>query len=222
MTDKDDHPSLKDKYPIDEDYLDPPSQRADISTTEEDPKDVDFSAIQHVSSRHTDMSHTHWTGDASGGGGTAWDHEIDENAPQEHDGRAKTRTGFDPRDSDDPEKWKRLGAYQEGRWGHESHYPDQGRAVDQRRFVSMFSSQLDLTPYQTAQSLEISADLNFGHMAHYPTETIVLSIITLVANADGRWIRDEEQFKVLVKDVGASMKDIRSCRQLIRRKSDVL
>lgn len=219
MTDKDDHPALKGKYPIDKDYIDPPSERADVSTTKEDPDDVDFSEVEDVSSEHTDMSHT-FMKDGSGLGGTAWDHEIDENAPQEHDGRASTRTGFDPRESDDPRKWRRLGAYQDGVWNPDRD--QQNNAADQRRFVSMFSSQLGLSNYQKERCLKISADLNFAHMAHYPTETVVLSIISLVANEDGRWIRDEHQFHVLVRDVGATMKDIRSCRQLVRRKSNVL
>lgn len=218
----DDHPKLKDKYEIDEDYIDPPSERADVSTTEEDPDSVDFSEVEDVpSSEHTDMSYTFML-DGSGLGGTAWDHEIDMNAPQEHDGRARTRTGFDERESDDPRKWKRLSAWQEGRWGDESHYPDQGREVDQRRFLSMFSSGLDLTTYQRGRVAAVIAELNFGHMAHYSTETIILSIISLVVNEDGRWIRDEEHFKRLVRDVGASPRDIRSCRQLVRRKSDLL
>lgn len=156
-------------------------------------------------------------GDGWHGGHTEWDHKIDQ-GPQDHDGRADTRTGFNPKDADKPKKYERLIPWQEDRWDHERR----DRKSDNTRWVSMFCSKLDMTPYQTDRCGAAMEDLDMSHMAHYNVETVVLSIISLVANEDDRWIRDEDGFRTIMTDVGASLKDVRKCRQLIRRKSEVL
>lgn len=225
MTKEEDHPKLK-GYPIDTDYIDVETRRADVSLASHDPDDdTDFSEVENVpaddmSGEATDMSYRYGILDGHGMGGTAWDHEIDENAPQEHDGRARTRTGFDPREANDSHLFRRLALWQDGMWANERS--TRNNMADKKRWVSGFSSQLELTPYQQERVLYVAEDVDMSHMAHYKTEVVVLAIISLVANEDGRWIRDEKEFKQLVKSVGASARDVRSCRLLVRRKSKKL
>lgn len=161
-------------------------------------------------------------GDGWHGGHTEWDHEIDQ-GPQDHDGRANTRTGFDPRDADNPERYKRLVPWQEGQWTSDVSRDTANNKADQRRWCQTFCSRLDVHGHQRERVMAIIEGVpRIDKMGVYKTEVIILAAISIVANENDRWIRDESGYRRLLRDLGASLRDIRKCRQLLKRKSEVL
>lgn len=222
MAEEDTHESLSD-YPLDRAYTTECSERrtvasyADLSYDEYQPQGYARNRSTGASEASMDRSYAH--GDGWHAGHTEWDHRIDE-APQEHDGRADTRTGFDPRDASDPDKYRRLVPWQEGQWDTTRRARNQ--EADCNRWVSMFSSAMGLSPHQKKRCGAIMDGFNMKFAGTYKTETVVLAAISIVANEDNRWIRDENEYKELLRDVGATLKDIRKCRQLVKKHSDVL
>jgi hypothetical protein len=58
-------------------------------------------------------------------------------------------------------------------------------------------------------------------MAHYSSQMVVLAIISIVANEDNWFIRDEDDYRRLLEDTDTSLRDISNIRQLVRDKSDL-
>lgn len=224
MAEEDTHPALR-NHPIDPSYI--RGVEGTETHRERDMRRLDYRDWEELGNHRDastgsteapiDRSHLH--GDGWHDFHTEWDHTIDQ-GPQEHDGRATTRTGFNPYDSDDPEKFKRLLEWQEDRWDPDHH--TQQRYAGARRDMKTFTSQLGMTKYQTERCVEILESVNTKHMAHYTVEIVSLAIISLVANEDNRWIRDEAKFRKLMLDLGATLRDVRKCRRLVKAKSDVI
>lgn len=236
-----DHPAL-DGYPVDSDYCDVVKRRADtVSDAEaaerarerfEYEEDGSPSSAEETAQSdaqrpegdeyggRTDMSHRfgRYAGSLAG---SDYDQEIDEQAPQDHDGRAETRTGFNPREapSGERDKWRRLNTINDG-WPRDSE--SQNTAAEQRRWAQTFSEALGMTPFQKERVEYVVEGLNMGHMAHYSSTMVVLAIVSLVANEDDRWIRDEEGFRDMMEDVGVTMHEIKRIRLLVRDKSERL
>lgn len=198
-----------DGYPLDADYIDVEKKRADVSTTDEQEEpEVD---------RSEGSAERYHTFDRS----VEWEDRVERDAPVEHDGRAETRTGFDPRESKNAKKWRRLNWRQDN--PQEGDTPRLLKARKDRKTKTL-SSKLELTPHQVERSLYVIEDvgrLDRG-FAHYSLETILLSVISLVANEDGRWIRDEAMFKRLCRETDTSLADVRNCRQIVRDKTDAM
>lgn len=217
------------EHPIDEDYIDPPRRRADLKRCEPSESEEDVSYSPHPSTRSDasqdisesiesyDWSHLfHEEED--------WDDIIDA-GPNEQVRAPSTRTVFNIYEapSDREEKWQRLRKWQDDMWTKSGQSRGQQHSkADKRRTVMALCSSLDVTSYQKERALHIASRLNFKHMAHYSRETVALSIITLVANEDGRWIREEPRFTDIMEDIGTNPKDVRNCRLLVRSKSDSL
>lgn len=218
-------------YGIDEDYIGVESKRADISPRSSDDEERDADLPPSYDELGADRTYL-YLNDGSGAAGTSWDKTIDEEAPQEHDGRALTRTGFDPREAAGAmsrtvtREGKRM-SY--ARWlstlndGYRSsvYTMDSDKAMV-RRMTATFASSLGLAKSQRATLEDVMGDLELDHLAHYSAEIVILAAISLIANADDRWIRDEERFKRMVHDVGYKMGDVKNCRLLIKRKTDLL
>lgn len=224
MTEYGDHPALE-GHPIDEEYIEPDRKRADCRISDRTEKDdeLDRSAptaqAADVSADKSDMSH-HFDHGAGSGAASGIDDAIDKDAVQEHDGRAETRTGFDPRESKDPEKWRRLNVLND-----DHRHPDrkqQNRDADKRRYADTFCGHLGMSRYQRERVKAITRSINMKHMAYYGSDEVILAIVSLVANEDGWFIRDEQTYKDLIRDVGSSMHRIKRIRQLVREKSDLM
>lgn len=159
-----------------------------------------------------------------GSGASSWVDEQYEDAPTAHDGRAKTRTGFNPNDADDPHKWKRLNKLQEG--VGDSERKARNRTADHRRWINMFTTRLECTTHQQRRVHHVIGDIEMDHMAHYSAEKVILGTISLVADADasrhGTPMRDREDFRTLLTSVDSDLKELRSIRKLVRNTSDVL
>lgn len=218
----------KDEYgigtPVDDDYIDVEKRRADVSTTTERPDDEiarTKAAAGHAQTHpRGDMSHVFDAGSGNGSSSQI-DEKIDESAIIEHDGRASTRTFFYPEQAPQrsQQQYKRLIQWQEDKW---SGMKNAQRAADRRRTVGTFCSQLDMSEYHNKRVTNVMEGLNMSHMAHYSSEKVILAIISLVANADGRFIRDEDAFRELVSLVDSDLGEIKRVRELVRDKSDRL
>lgn len=204
--------------PIDDDYIDVTRRRADISHDEEDAENDNLDRSP-PSTEHVDMSHIF--DDGSGAGASSdIDELIDDNAVIEHDGRARTRTFYYPDEAPErsQRRFSRMLRWQEGEGAPERDI--RNNEADLRRWVSTFCKRLGFGDYQTSRVEYIAEKINMKHMAHYSTEEVILGIITIVANEDNRFIRDEQAFKDLVEDLGSDMYTIKRVRGLVRTKSD--
>jgi hypothetical protein len=205
------------EFPVDGDYIDVETRTATLERSDD---------------YRYDASHTFDRSD-EGGTGTARDVEIDRKRVIDRDDRGRTRTGFDPADAEEGEMARTV--YREGKkWVYaqwlrtlQNGYRDSDRDIenssnDRESYVDVFCSRLDMTPYQQKRVQSIVDSVNMKHMAHYPTEIVVMAIISVVANEDDRWIREEDMFKELVRDLDGSMQAIKNARILVKRKSDLI
>lgn len=205
--------------PVDDDYIDVSAERADISTSEEKAEN-DTIERRSRASQHADMSHRFYVG-KGGGASQQLDDMIDQNAIIEHDGRAQTRTFFRPDEApkETRQQYKRLIGWQEDKW---SGMKNAQRKADRDRTVSSFRTSLDMNSYHEERITHIMEDLKMSHMAHYSSQKVILAIISLVANEENRFIREEDGFRSLMLEVGSDLDEIKKIRKLIRRKTDTI
>lgn len=215
---------------VDDDYIDVEKRRANVSTDGAVDKDDeiarDRSAVGResdetdVHGRNTDMSYA-FGGYEGDGSASAVDEQIDQNAVIEHDGRASTRTFFYPEEADDAhvERFQRLIQWQEDKW---SGMKNAQRAADRMRTIGNFCGTLDMSPHQQRRVECIVDGINMSHMAHYSSQKVIIAVVSLVANEDGRFIRDEGAFRDLLVDVGSDLDEVKNVRSLIRDKSERL
>lgn len=210
--------------PLDDDYIDVETRRADVSISREKEKTDNMerggetTQRADMSAEFSDMSHRFDVGDGNGAASEI-DELIDQNAIIEHDGRASTRTFFYIGEAPEGKRrqFGRMLEYQEDMW---SGMKNQQRQADRERTVSTFCSFLDMGTYQRERVQHICDGLNMSHMAHYSSQKVILAVISLVANEDGRFIRDETGFRTLLRDLESDLAELRSIRNLVRRKSD--
>lgn len=205
-----------DDYPIDDDYIGVEEAQATVEQSDE---------------YRYDASHTYDRSD-DGLAGTERDVEIDRRSVSDRDGRGSTRTGFDANEVDDGPLARTV--FREGKkrkyaqWlrtlqnGYRSpRRRQENRLADTNAHLQTFTSVLEMTQFQRERARAIVNSVNMAHMAHYPRELIILATISIVANEDDRWIRDEMAFKDLVRDLDGSMTDVKNARRLVKRKSDI-
>lgn len=163
--------------------------------------------------------------DRSPGSGSRSEHEDrDDDGAREHDGRSKTRTGFDAREVRDDDIIERFGeTYRRWEWLNHLHegqqsrgYESNRRRADARRAAKTYMSRLELTEPQRERVLGILSGLETLNFGDKPYELTVLSLITLVANEDGRWIRDERDYRQILKNLDGSPQGIRKLRTELR------
>lgn len=201
---------------VDEDYIDVVKRRADCTVAEEPEDDDMFRDVQATAQQ--DMSHIFNVDDGSGAA-SAIDERIDKNAVIENDGRSKTRTFFYPEQADDTDTYKRLIRWQDGEGDSERAVAN--RAADRRRWIDTFCGYLDMTSYQQSRTEHIIESIQMSHMAHYSSQKVILATLTLVANEDGRFIRDETLFRKLMVDVGTDLCELKSIRSLVKAKGSL-
>lgn len=202
---------------IDDDYIDLDEPTSELAKEQHNPQRMDTSSGEQTA----DMSDTSYIFDTSGGNGaaSAIDEQIDKNAVIENDGRSKTRTFFYPEQAaeHDQHQYKRLIRWQDGEG--DSQRAVENRAADRRRTIGTFCSHLDMSPYHQERIEYIVSGVNMSHMAHYSSPKVILAIVSLVANADDWFIRDDEMFRTLLTDVGMDPNELRKIRQLVQKKS---
>lgn len=211
--------------PLDEDYLDVESERADLSTHEDESDELDRSPPSahrdDVSTDSVDMSHIFDVGSGSGAASSI-DELIDENAVIENDDRSETRTFFYPSEAANWH-WQRAQRLARLQDGHRSpERKEQNRGADRRRWAESFGAKLGMSANRIDRVKHIVEGMNMAHMGYYSSSKIILATISLVANEDDRFIRDEIGYKELMRDVDTDMDELKQMRRLIRDKSDRL
>jgi hypothetical protein len=109
--------------------------------------------------------------------------------------------------------------YQEDAW---SGMKNQQRAADRERWVETFCAFCDLSSRVVKRVKLVVDEIDMSHMAHFNSQKVILGIISIVANEDRRFIRDDESFRTLLSEVGLDLKSLKTVRSMIRERSDVL
>jgi len=212
--------------PVDDDYVEPDEPERVEVTVDED--DLDAAAREDV---WVSNGHKLDTGSGMGSGGYFDDRE-DEKAVIENDGRSENDTFFygedadfaDPVAKDGPNshmpRGERLAKYNDGWRINDGQRAPRNRKADRKRFIWMICSQLEVDATQRARIEHVVENIPLGEMGWYSSEKVILSVLSMVANEHGRWIRDEDGFRQIVVDLGMGLADVRNCRNLVRRKSD--
>ena len=156
------------------------------------------------------------------GSGSELDDLIDTNAIIDADGRSKSKTFFYPDDVDGVsdqriKQYKRMLRWNEGEG--ESDRSARSFKADQRRSVQTLCNQSNLNDYQRDRVLAIMKELNINSFGQFSTEHVALGVMTLVANEDRRMLRDEDEFRRVMKSVGASLNDVRTIRWMVRSRT---
>lgn len=226
-----------DKYDIDDDYIDVGEpQRADISVSWSDSATSESATIESETmtfntdesdnpSRSTDQVadafEAHSLSSEVGDGAHSWGAEqIDQHGFVANDGRSQTVTKFyaDEAADGDQQQYRRLAKLNDGMRSPERR--SQNQAADRKRYIETFCSRLDMSPYHTERITIIESEINMSHMAHFSSQQTILGIVSLVANEDNWFIRDDETFRDLMDGIGVTLKELRTIRQLIREKAE--
>lgn len=166
-----------------------------------------------------DMSHILDLGKGSGASSSLEDH-MQENFVSENDGRSKGSTFFYAGEGSYGSKAKeqqyyRLAKLNDGMY--ESDRAVQNRKADRERWVRTFCSQCELTRYQTEETLRLVESLNMQRFGPYPTEKIILGVMTIVCEYDYRPLDEEPMFLIIMEDMEVSPKLLKRLREIIRK-----
>jgi len=139
---------------------------------------------------------------------------------QEHDGRAKTRTTFRARDSDDTTRnWERMQQIQDGKYGNDVNIHE--RHADQERDLAIFMERLKLRPQEKEYAEHVLSTIQ-RHIKDneselpYNSETLLLGIITYSVNTHDRMIRNTDEYKRLREVLRVSYRGVKTVREYIR------
>lgn len=247
----DTHPSLDD-YPIDDDYCGVEQRRATVDEADGEPTDdeaameagydqesaglsvadrafeaaVDDMAVGSVPSETTDRSHRHESGHGSGTN-TKWEDTWDETASPTNDGRSQTRTTFYGKGSilrSDGSRvaYSDLSKLNDGLYARERQ--TQNSWANRMRLIDIFCSYLGCGRDVNERTKYLSEGVEFQELGPYSTDIALLSLISIVANNRGRWIRDEDGFRQLLVDIGGHtehpLDDVKRCRELLKEKCE--
>lgn len=205
-------------YPVDDDYIGVEEEAADVS--------------QSKDGYRLDLSHTYDRSDTAMSGSDI-DVKFDRRPVTDRDERGGTRTGFDAGDTTlgrfsdtiiregkqyTRAKWLRL--LNDGYRAPERKAENEQTETD--AYLSTFAARLELSDYQANRLEAIIESVAMDEFGPYPKEVIILASMSVVANEDDRWLRDEDAFKQLVSDLDSSMEDVKNARLLVKRKSPLL
>jgi hypothetical protein len=139
---------------------------------------------------------------------------------QEHDGRAKTRTTFLPRDITGTSKnWERMHQIQDGKYGNDVNIHK--RHADQERDLAIFMERLKLRQQEKEYAEHVLETIqryikdNEDELP-YNSETLLLGIITYSVNTHDRMIRNTDEYKRLREVLRVSYRGVKSVREYIR------
>ena len=145
--------------------------------------------------------------------------------PQEHDGRAKTRTTFRPSDTIGTSKnWERMHQIQDGKYGNDVNIHK--RHADHKRDLAIFMEQLKLRPQEKEYAEHVLSTIQryikdtdtqtpFDHGGIH-SETLLLAIITYSVNTHDRMIRHTDEYNRLREVLRVSYRGVKTVRGHIR------
>lgn len=134
---------------------------------------------------------------------------IDANSTPEHDGRAVTNTGFNPNDVNVDEgrhHWEWLNKLNDGLQSRERK--QQNNEVNQRRFAETVMDELGCTDFQQERVNHLLASQDGRSHGGKCYEIVVLALISMVLEEDGRYVREEDDWVALRDDLVVDGTDV--------------
>jgi hypothetical protein len=125
---------------------------------------------------------------SSGNGATEGDRDEQDGAV-EYDETAVGQTTFDPAEADDSDRFEELLDRHHERYSHGRSSKRQRDHVYDARTVA---SQLEFTDYQTTELVRRVQNVDHDELGSYTYEDVILTMASLVANEDGRWIQRDD------------------------------
>lgn len=138
---------------------------------------------------------------------------YNDSAPHSHDGRAQTRTKFYAEEGNDNIDYARLAKLNDGL--HDNYSEGRKNKAERRRDMDIFTSTVNFNETDSERCqylLESVDDVN----KHRSGESLILAIITLVANENDRMIRQEDTFQELCDNCNVTRQQIRNSRERLR------
>lgn len=192
-----------DEHPIDEDYIDPPKGKATVNPVKEErtPEEID-------------KTHTFLSGEAAETPRV----KFDQSAVENNDGRGDHSSMFYGKDAppEKREQFTKLASMNEGMWESGRDHKTKSNASDKANFARMCCSNLEMTDYQKERVLWLTERVKVNMFGHYSYEHVILALISIVANEDGRWVRDENTFRTMTAENGLGLKEIRRLRIMMK------
>lgn len=191
-------------YPLDRDYLNVDNWDPSSSLAKE----------QQITVDETDSS---ISAEAADGALSASEVEQDFTNITVNDGRSITRTTFWPSDvatkySHSRNNLKRLASLNDG--ARASDRPRQNSVADKNRLIDIFCGHCGV-PY--SERINYLYDhIDMSRKGTYGFEHIILAIMSLVCQSNGRFIRNESDFIELLDTANMNHSDLRSCKDLCR------
>lgn len=192
-----------DDYPIDKDYIDPPEPE-EIEPVEEERTQEEI-----------DKTHTFLSGEQAETAEIQWDRM----AIEQNDGRGDHATMFYGKDAatpDERERYERLASVNEGMRESGREHKSKSNVVDKANFAKTCCSALEMTGFQQERVVWLTERVNVNMFGHYSYEHIILALISIVANEDGRWIRDEPKFQDMMVANEIDLLQIRRLRIMMK------
>jgi hypothetical protein len=166
-----------------------------------------------------------------GGGNGAQERFIDQESPQENDGRSTTVTGFDPHDARSGkiyrqgewiDKWEWLNQLNDGVQdkNRSKHNWRAGKLND----AKLIANRLELTRPERDKLKRMADSIDFNQFGSYRSEQILLACASLISDEnttvyDNRIILQDEFREMLTSfDMGSS--DHQQIRQAIRERTE--
>ena len=167
----------------------------------------------------------------SGGGNGAEERFIDQETPQENDGRSQTVTGFDPHDARSDkvyrqgewiDKWKWLNQLNDGVQDKDrsKHNWRAGKLND----AKLIADRLELTRPERDKLKRMADSVNFNRFGSYRSEQVLLACASLISDEnttvyDNRIILQDE-FREMLTSFDMGSNDHQQIRQAIRDRTE--
>jgi len=127
--------------------------------------------------------------DRSSGNGASGGDRDEQDGAVEYDDTAVGQTTFDPAEADDSDRFEELLDRHHERYNYSGSEKRNRDHVYDARTVA---SQLEFTDYQTKELIRRVQNVDHDTLGSYTYEDVILAVVSLVANEDGRWIQRDD------------------------------
>jgi hypothetical protein len=205
-------------------YPTPKSQSQSSSTQQ----DAEQTTVEHAD---IELARNNLRQQQSGGGNGSEERYIDSETPQENDGRSKTVTGFDPRDTTSQkvyrqgkwiDKWKWLNQLNDG--VQDKNRGKQNWRAGKINDAELIANRLELTRPEKDKLKRMADEIDFNRFGSYKTEQVLLACASLVSDENTTIYENriilQESFKEMIVSFEMGSKDHQQIRQAIRERTE--
>jgi len=141
--------------------------------------------------------------------------EYELTAPHSNDGRSKTVTKFYDNGEGESIDYDKLAKINDGMYSDKSD--KRRRRAERRRDMDVFTDVCNFPSHSRDRAHHILDNIE-DVRRHESDETLLLAIISLVANENERMIRQEDSFQSICESCSVTRKQIRNSRKKLRDK----